>query len=38
MDRILQLGLTILLLVGVGFQYNQLQQTSNQVVNATTEK
>jgi hypothetical protein len=23
---------TILLLVGVGFQYNQLQQTSNQVV------
>jgi hypothetical protein len=26
------------LLVGIGFQYNQLQQTSNQVVNATTEK
>jgi anti-sigma-K factor RskA len=28
----------ILLLVGIGFQYNQLEQTSNQVVNATTEK
>ncbi|MFT5252578.1 MAG: hypothetical protein ACI87N_001592, partial [Flavobacteriales bacterium] len=28
----------ILLLVGIGFQYNQLEQTNNQVVNATTEK
>ncbi|MGO4819172.1 anti-sigma factor [Flavobacterium sp. W22_SRS_FP1] len=28
----------ILLLVGIGFQYNKLEQTSNQVVNATTEK
>jgi anti-sigma factor RsiW len=28
----------ILLLLGIGFQYNQLEQTSNQVVNATTEK
>jgi anti-sigma-K factor RskA len=28
----------VLLLVGIGFQYNQLEQTSNQVVNATTEK
>ncbi|PRZ20646.1 anti-sigma factor [Flavobacterium granuli] len=28
----------ILLLVGIGFQYNQLQQTNNQVVNAQIEK
>lgn len=28
----------ILLLVGIGYQYNELEQTSNQVVNATTEK
>jgi len=28
----------ILLLVGIGYQYNQLEQTNNQVVNATTEK
>jgi anti-sigma-K factor RskA len=28
----------ILLLVGIGFQYNQLEQTNNQVVNATNEK
>ncbi|MFA9189107.1 anti-sigma factor domain-containing protein [Flavobacterium magnesitis] len=28
----------ILLLVGIGFQYNQLEQTNNQVVNATIEK
>lgn len=28
----------ILLLVGIGFQYNQLEETNNQVVNATTEK
>jgi anti-sigma-K factor RskA len=28
----------ILLLVGIGFQYNQLEQTNNQIVNATTEK
>jgi SMC interacting uncharacterized protein involved in chromosome segregation len=38
MDRILSWAATILLLVGIGSQYNQLQQTSNQVVNATTEK
>jgi len=29
---------SVLLLVGIGFQYNQLEQTNNQVVNATTEK
>lgn len=28
----------ILLLVGIAFQYNQLEETNNQVVNATTEK
>lgn len=28
----------ILLLVGIGFQYNQLEQTNNQVVNANIEK
>lgn len=28
----------ILLLVGIGYQYNQLEQTNNQVVNAATEK
>jgi anti-sigma-K factor RskA len=28
----------IVLLVGIGFQYNQLDQTTNQVVNATLEK
>lgn len=28
----------ILLLVGIGYQYNELEQTNNQVVNATTEK
>jgi anti-sigma-K factor RskA len=28
----------ILLLAGIGFQYNQLEQTSNQVVNANIEK
>ena len=28
----------ILLLVGIGYQYNQLELTNNQVVNATTEK
>jgi anti-sigma-K factor RskA len=28
----------ILLLVGIGFQYNQLEQTGNQVVNAEIEK
>ncbi|MFT7352863.1 MAG: shikimate kinase [Flavobacterium sp.] len=26
------------MLIGIGFQYNQLKQTNNQVVNATTEK
>jgi hypothetical protein len=28
----------IVLLVGIGFQYNQLDQTTNQVVNATLRK
>ena len=28
----------VLLLVGIGYQYNQMEQTSNQVVNATSEK
>ena len=28
----------VLLLVGIGYQYNQMEQTNNQVVNATSEK
>lgn len=28
----------IILLVGIGYQYNQMEQTNNQVVNATSEK
>jgi hypothetical protein len=27
----------ILLIIGIGFQYNQLEETSNQVVNANSE-